>query len=318
MTTCPLARPLSALLALALLAPAAAGAPAVPAALSGEWYAGTVYPRSVYTPGSGNFTEAASTARRLVLRPDGTYELTRLERGASVGYFGARMISCEQISVHWEQGTFKVAGSTLSLKPAASRGVNAATPSRVNSGCTRFAGLRYDGRDLALRPYTWKVTGQTLALGARDASQTYRRATPEEIAHANTPVAPAPSPVAQPTRTAPAPVRAGATGAWTGRFVTQGGAPLDVLLNLDDDRNGVAGMVYTPEERYIGTAHGHSGTGTLTLTIHLPDDSSVELRAEGTFDGDRYTGRFQAFAGDQALGAGTVSLIRQPAPTPRR
>ena len=299
---------------LALLIPTAAAASTVPSNLAGEWYAGTVYPRSTYTPGSDGFRQAATTARRLNLRTDGTYELTRLERSATVGYFGARMISCEQISVYWEAGTFTVAGGTLTFKPSTSRGINGATPNGVNSGCIRFNGLPYTGKNLKPQPYLWKGSSKALTLSARDAAQEYRRATAAELAHANTPApavpAPSPAPAAQPSRP-PVPARVGAAGHWTGRFITQGGAPLDVLLTLDDARNGIAGMVYSPDERYIGTAHGNTGAGQLTITLNLPDDTTAELRAEGRFDGDRYTGRFQAFVEEQPMGTGTVTLERR-------
>lgn len=312
-------RALRPLLTLALLVPAASAAPA---SLTGEWYGGHVYPRTAYT--LKGFQQAGSDTERLVLRPDGTYELATLRKSATPETFGwsGRMISCEKISIRWEGGRYAVHGGTLVLKPGTVKGFNLATPQSLNSGCTRSGGLPYTGTDLKPRPYTWKVTGTTLTLITGKDRVVVRRATAEELRQANLP---SPSPAAStsvPVVTAAPPsppVRQDGSGKWVGRFTTEGGAPLDVRLNVEDDRLGIQGMVLSAEEQWLGTVAGEYKSGTLTLTLRLPDDTTMELRATGKFEGDSYTGRFQAVAaGGQTLGGGQVKLTREPLPARRR
>lgn len=82
-------------------------------------------------------------------------------------------------------------------------------------------------------------------------------------------------------------------------------------LNVEDDRLGIQGLALSQGEGYLGTVRGDYGAGTLTLTLNLPDDTTVELRATGKFDGNTFTGRFQAVAGAQTTGGGTVRLERR-------
>lgn len=316
-------RALPSVLTLALLAPGAGAAPAPPSSLSGEWYGGNVYPRSAYAP--EGFRQASSDTERLLLRPNGTYELATLSKTATPETFGwsGRMISCEKISLRLESGKFSVQGSTLTLRAGAVRIVNLATPDRLNSGCQRFPGLSSNGTPPAPRAFTWKVAGTTLTLTAAGEKFVVRRAGAEELRQANTPSPPPPPPapvVDTPRPVAPPPpVRTDASGKWVGRFTTDGGAPLDVRLNLEDDRLGIQGMVLSAEEKYLGTARGDYKAGTLTLTLNLPDDSTVELRATGTFAGDTFTGCFQGMASNgQALGGGQVRLTREPLPVRQR
>ncbi|MEF2280405.1 hypothetical protein V3W47_19095 [Deinococcus sp. YIM 134068] len=302
------------LFTLALLTSAASAAPST---LTGEWYGGSVFPRSAYT--LEGFRQAGSDTERLLPRPDGTYELATLSTSATPETFGwsGRLISCEKISIRWEAGRYTVQGGTLVLKPGAAKGFNLATPHSLKSGCVRSGGLSYTGTDLRPRTSTWRVTGTTLTLTTGKDRAVVRRATPEELRRASTPSPPPASPpvvVTPPPPPPPPPVRQGGSGRWAGRLTTDGNAPLDVRLNVEDDRLGIQGMVLSAEGEWLGTVAGDHRSGTLTLTLRLPDDTAVELRATGKFDGDTYTGRFQAVTADgQTLGGGQVNLTRAPA-----
>lgn len=306
---------LGAVLALGLLTCPAAAAPS---SLTGEWYWGNVYPGSAYTV--QGFQQASTDAERLLLRPNGTYELATLDAGASPGTFGwtGYMISCETISLRLESGKFSVEGSKLTLKPGALKNINLASPHTVNRGCTQSSGLTSNGPLPAVRRFTWKIAGTTLTLTSPKDTFQVRRASAQDLQRVNTSTARptlASAVSTPPPPPPPAPVRADASGKWTGRFTSDAGAPLDVRLNLEDDRLGIQGMVLSAQEQYLGTARGEYRAGTLILTINLPDDTALELHAQGRFDGDTYTGRFQGqTASGQLIGGGQVKLTREPLP----
>lgn len=300
-------------------------AQAAPTTLSGEWYGGTIYARSAYT--LEGFQQVGSDAERLLLRPDGTYELSTLSKTATPETFGwsGRMISCEKISIRWETGKYVVQGTVLTLRPGAARGVSLATPQSLNSGCTRSSGLPFTSTDLKARTYTWKVTGVTLTLTSAQDRAVVRRATPEELKRANAPAAPTPAPhatpapVSAPRSPAAPPVRTDGSGKWVGRFTSSSGAPLDVKLNMEDDRLGLQGMVLSADDRWLGTVEGDYRAGALILTLRMPGDTILILRATGRFDGDRYVGQFQATTEDgQALSGGDLQLAREPLPLRQR
>lgn len=138
---------------------------------------------------------------------------------------------------------------------------------------------------------------------------------------ANAPVAAAPAPQAAsapgsaPAAPAAPPVRMDGSGKWVGRYTSSSGAPLDVKLNMEDDRLGLQGMVLSADDRWLGTVEGDYRAGTLILTLRLQGDAVLVLRASGRFDGDRYVGHFQATTEDgQALSGGDVQLAREPLP----
>lgn len=300
------------LLALALLAPLAAppALAAVPAALRGEWFAGAVYPGATYTPDA--FRAANASTRRLDLRADGTYELAVVTRTAVPGSFGAYTISCESLGARWERGTYAVKGDALTLTPKTAHVVNGASPNALNNGCTRHRGLPSDPPPGAPRTLTWTAREGVLGLASTGGRDEYRRATAGEKTPPAAPAAKAPSAPA-PRTPLPGerrPVPRGAAGRWTARLVTDGGAPLDARIVMDDDRLGVAGVVYSPGGDVLGSIRGDSASGRLELTFDLAE-GEVLFRTEGRFGGDRYDGRFRAYGpGGAELGGGKVELER--------
>ncbi|WP_245808237.1 hypothetical protein [Deinococcus hopiensis] len=197
----PVLRPLLLLAVLGTLGPAAPAA-TVPAALTGEWYQGQVYPAAVYTVGTKGYLDANGGSNRLVLRANGSYELARISSSMIPGTFGmsGHMISCESVGVYWERGTFRISGQQLTLHPSEAHGVNGAAPTRLNAGCVRFAGIRNERANAAPRPYTWKVGAGALLLQTGDTSLEYARSTPHPPASqanpTSAPATPAPRPAA--------------------------------------------------------------------------------------------------------------------------
>ncbi|PYE53088.1 hypothetical protein [Deinococcus yavapaiensis] len=284
---------------------------AVPSAVAGEWFTGRVFTPATYAFGSSDFKNANGSSRRLVLNANGTYEQTVISSTMSAQGFGMStyLISCESLNVAWERGTFKVAGSTLTLQPAQAKGVNGSSPSSLNNGCTRFNGFDSGAKVGAPRAYSYKLQGGALHLTASNASLELRRATPADL--------PAPAPAAsnEPVYRAPLPserrpVYEGATGKWTTRFVTSDGQPLDARVVMDDDR-GVAGTVYGLNGAVLGNVSGNSASGRLEVTLYVDDATTLVFRVQGAFDGDHFKGSFTAFdrAGGE-IGGGTVTMER--------
>lgn len=137
-----LRRALALPLALAALTPALA-APALPAGLAGSWFFGSLGTVGYTNTLTGEWKNASSTGELVTIRPDGTYERTRL--------LVMNTYSCTSKLHITEKGTVSVSGDQLRYQPREG----------INEGYTCSPGNAW--RTTKVNPESY-----TLALGKDD------------------------------------------------------------------------------------------------------------------------------------------------------
>ncbi len=119
-----------------------------------------------------DFAGAGASGTRLLLRPDGRYSRTELDFSYTPGYFGSYVITCGTLNVHAETGRYAVSGNRLTFQPEQVRDVHGLSPSALNSGCKRSAGIASTSKPVSYHA-TFALTGTQLAVNFQGTRQTY-------------------------------------------------------------------------------------------------------------------------------------------------
>lgn len=131
----------------ALLLAASARAAAVPAALQGQWEYGYVSPIEYYDPSTGKYAEGSGTSEIIRIQADGSYERS--------GIIVVTTYSCTSKLLTTSRGKVSLKGNILTFTPT----------SVYNKGYTCSPSKSYETRELRTSMFTWKINGDTLALG---------------------------------------------------------------------------------------------------------------------------------------------------------
>lgn len=131
----------------ALLLAASARAAAVPAALQGQWEYGYVSPIEYYDPSTGKYAEGSGTSEIIRIQADGSYERS--------GIIVVTTYSCTSKLLTTSRGKVSLKGNILTFTPT----------SVYNKGYTCSPSKSYETRELRNSVFTWKINGDTLALG---------------------------------------------------------------------------------------------------------------------------------------------------------
>ena len=131
----------------ALLLAAPARAATVPAALQGQWEYGYVSPIEYYDPSTGKYAEGSGTSEIIRIQADGSYERS--------GIIVVTTYSCTSKLLTTSKGKVSLKGNILTFTPT----------SVYNKGYTCSPSKSYETRELRNSVFTWKINGDTLALG---------------------------------------------------------------------------------------------------------------------------------------------------------
>ncbi|PYE53792.1 hypothetical protein [Deinococcus yavapaiensis] len=279
--------------------------------LRGEWHSGRLSPIEYYNTATGKWAEASGTSVILKLRDDLSYERTGLLVVTTYG--------CTSKLLVQEKGKVTQNGSMLTFTPTTSSAVGyTCTPSKTSTQKNH------------VKPYTERAlvkiesNGQhVLSLTSGSGETLFNRplgTPPESKPGANTGTMTPPPPSAgssptasfdtpnstAPTKPSPTPAKWTATGAWDA-VITVGTRTFKVRLDLYDDSPRILGG----GGESVEYANGNSETGALDIGLEV-DDRTMELKVQGRFDGDRYTGsvRWTNYEGED-LGRGTLTMTRR-------
>ncbi|PYE55412.1 hypothetical protein [Deinococcus yavapaiensis] len=289
-------------------APTSTPSGALPGELRGEWNNGRISPIEYYNTATGKWAEASGTSVILKMNANMTYERTGLLVVTTYG-------CTSKLLVH-EQGKIAQNGATLTFTPTTSSSTGyTCTPSKI-----------YTKTD-AVKPYSARAIVRVeadgrhvLTLADTDGDTVFNRplgTAPESAPSANrgavTPPAPASSGAAQPSVAAPTrpaatptPTKWTAAGDWDATL-TLGGQTYRARVTFDEEGTRLLGAIGYKTSR-IEALVGDSGTGGFQINFTDGDDT-VELVAQGRFDGDRYAGSVRGKFAD--VGAGTLTLTRR-------
>ncbi|GGL19645.1 hypothetical protein [Deinococcus radiotolerans] len=129
------------------LSTCSAQAATIPAALQGQWEFGYVSPIEYYDPSSGKYAEGSGTSEIIRIKADGSYERS--------GIIVVSTYSCTSKLLTTSKGKVTIKGNILTF-----------TPTTVyNKGYTCSPSRSYETRELRTSVFTWKISGDTLALG---------------------------------------------------------------------------------------------------------------------------------------------------------
>lgn len=131
----------------ALLLATPAHAATVPAPLQGQWEYGYVSPIEYYDPSTGKYAEGSGTSEVIRINADGTYTRS--------GIIVVTTYSCTSKLLTTSKGKVSLKGNLLTFTPTAVH----------NKGYTCSPSKSYETRELRTSVFTWKLTGDTLALG---------------------------------------------------------------------------------------------------------------------------------------------------------